>query len=111
MSTWARATATERRHFLAAIRVGAGPAPVAPTISPSVLSIVDADSKLRPHVAARISTIMSRRGLKMGAVMTEMGMQPLNQSVSGAMARKPKRLLNPSVLAALEKWLKDNKNV
>ncbi|WP_442579097.1 hypothetical protein ACSBOB_26815 [Mesorhizobium sp. ASY16-5R] len=97
-NAWGKATAKERADFLIWTNSSA------PSSFP--VTVVDADRRLVPGVAARIQTIMSRRGLTMGSVMHEMGFKPLDQSLAYALSNETR--IRPDVIKKLHKWLDDN---
>jgi len=100
---WLKGTAADRKKFLSWLKakgtpgVGVASTPIA------------VDRRLQPAAKARIETIMTRRGLKMGEVMREMGFKALDASLGNALAGGT--WLRPAVLAALETWLKTNAHV
>ena len=100
-AAWKKASRREQTEFLT--WVGAS------TVS-STAPVVDGNRRLLPATAARIETIMARRGMKMGDVMTEMGFKRLNASLGNALANRATRL-HPDLVQALEKWLNDNQSV
>lgn len=65
--------------------------------------------RLLPLTVARIDEIVSKRHLKIGDVMAEMGFARLNASLGMALAGGTK--LQPYVINALEKWLAVNSKV
>lgn len=93
-TNWQKASPAERAQFLAF--VGAGP-PTAPTAPITV------DRRLVPSAIAKIQATMTRRNLKMGDVMREIGFEPLDASLGMALARGTK--LRPAIIAALEVWI------
>lgn len=52
---------------------------------------------------------MTARGLKVGAVMKEVGFSPLNASLGQAL--KGATQLQPALIIALENWLEMNKHI
>lgn len=99
---WAKASAKDRADFLA--WTGSASASGVP------LRAVDGDRRLTPAAAARIKIIMDRRRMTMGDVMDEMQFSRLNASLGRALSARPSRL-EPEMVKALEKWLKDNNRV
>jgi hypothetical protein len=77
-----------------------------PTIGFAPITV---DQKLTVPATRRIEEIMSKRRLKPGDVMAEMGYPKLDASVSMALVRGTK--LRPDVIAALESWLTVNASV
>ena len=64
---------------------------------------------LLPWAKSRIQAVMTARGLKVGAVMKEIGFSPLNASLGQAL--KGDTQLQPALLTALENWLQKNKHI
>ena len=123
-SAWRKASGGERSVFLNEIRAPTSPAPSpaaslppipahsAASLTPSTASwlpVVDSEHRLTPEAVKRIDQIMSRRQLKMGDVMAEMGFKRLDGSLGTAM-RRPS-CLRPVLASKLEKWLERNKTV
>ncbi len=79
---------------------------VAPITGSTAIAI---DRRLLPATKARIEEIIVKRGLEKGEVMAEMGYNTHDQSLSLALRRSTR--LQPSVIAALEKWLIANHGV
>jgi antitoxin component HigA of HigAB toxin-antitoxin module len=100
-NAWAKATAKERADFLLWT--------ASPVTSSSLGNVVDKDRRIIPAAAAQIRTIMDRRGLKMGDVMSEMGFKRLDPSLGNALSGATR--LRPDVVNQLEKWLDDNRTV
>lgn len=98
-AAWKKASRAERRDFAKWVAAAARPARE---------PIVGADSKLLPKAAERIRAIMSRRNLKLGKVMDEMGFNRHDGSLGYALGKKRARLLQPDMIKGLEKWLDDN---
>ncbi len=120
-SAWKKASPSERSDFKLEIGCsGPGVANSSPTASTSAVKPAPASSSLgvslRPvHVGGFLTTdavdhikvVMSRRSMKIGEVMAEMGFKKLNPSVALAMSRGA-QIRDPAVLAALETWLSRN---
>ncbi|WP_429814865.1 hypothetical protein [Ensifer sp. B1-9] len=110
-NAWSKANGPERDDFLQWL-VGAGvtlpSTAAAPTIGTGIAPVT-VDQKLTVPASQRIEEIMSRRRLKPGDVMAEMGYPKLDASVSMALLRGTK--LRPDVIAALESWLTANASV
>lgn len=70
--------------------------------------VVNTARRLTPRAKKRIATIMDRRRLKMGDVMSELGFKRLNASLGNAL--KGTRV-NAGMVAPLQKWLDDNGSV
>ncbi|MCH4540868.1 hypothetical protein [Ochrobactrum sp. A-1] len=107
-NAWSKASHVEQREFLSWLRssralmlsIAAASPPLAP---------IAVNRCLVPLAVARIDEIISKRHLTLGQVMVEMGFSPLNASLGMALARGTR--LQPSVIAALEKWLAANATV
>lgn len=112
-NAWRKASAKEKRDFLAFVGVST-PSPVAaskPSVVTSPSALLDAQDHLLPAVATRIKAIMTGRRIKMGTVMSEMGFGSLDPSLGNAMSRaRPTRVL-PDKASALAKWLEANKGI
>lgn len=115
---WARADGSERREFLrwlglaGSVSAGASSAGSrhAPTPTATSSGTSSAPRMLSPSEIAQIDATMTRRKLAMGAVMTELGCDPLDGSLGMAMrSHKPRRIKNAALLTALEKWLEKHK--
>lgn len=100
-NAWKKATPSERKEFLEWVRTTG--------TSRKGAASMAVDRYLEPGAKARIQTIMARRKMKMGAVMKEMGFNPLDASLGLALAGRTR--LRPDVLMALEAWVKANAHV
>lgn len=101
-NAWVKADAREQREFLQWLAArGAVPSPT--RSPPSSSSSITIDRRLTKAASRRIEEIMSKRRLRPGDVMAEMGFSRLNASVGMALARGT--LLQPHVVTALEEWL------
>ncbi|TBA18767.1 hypothetical protein [Rhizobium ruizarguesonis] len=110
-NAWSKADAIERDDFLrwlAGSGVTMPASPTAPTTG-SVLTPTTVDRRLTTTASRRVEEIMSKRRLKLGDVMAEMGYPRLNPSLGMAVARRTR--LKPDVIAALDKWLATNASV
>ena len=117
-SAWMKASPSERRTFK--LEIGCvGPASVttAPVINTNpgasapasvgpvaATSLIHANVHLTIDTVAQIQAVMSRRGIKIGDVMAEMGFKKLNPTLGLAM-NQGYQIRDPAVLAALEDWL------
>lgn len=120
-SAWKKASPSERRDFKLEIGcVGPGGssssqtagAKAPPSLPPSGTQVagpgpIQAGGYLSTDTIDRLRAVMSRRSMKIGDVMAEMGFKKLNTSVALAMSRGA-QIRNPAVLAALEAWLAKN---
>lgn len=75
------------------------------TASPTIA----VNRKLSPATRNRIEAIMTKRHLRVGDVMAEMGFPKLNASLGRALHRGDR--LQSDVITALEKWLAANASV
>lgn len=103
-SAWSKADPTERdtfRQMIGCVPASAGQ--MTGSVSASTGSPFHVDRKLTPAAIAQISAIMTRRDLRMGQVMAELGFSPLNVSLGNALSQGTK--LRPEVLDRLEAWL------
>ncbi|MCV0394359.1 MAG: hypothetical protein K5872_13405 [Rhizobiaceae bacterium] len=100
-AAWKKASRREQTEFLKWVGT---------STSTSAAPIVDAERRLLTTTAARIATVMARRGIEMGGVMDEMGFKRRDASLGNAMANRPTRL-RPDVVRALEAWLDTNRTV
>ena len=101
-NAWAKASPAEQRNFIFWLKASA-PGPRSRT------QPISADRLLLPWAKARIGEIQSRRGLNMGDIMGELGLNRGNGSLGRALNRISK--LQPGVIASLEKWIEANKHV
>lgn len=116
-SAWSKATPTEQTAFKALI----GCAPLAPSgstsamttaITPSPIGAISTSMSKQALPGAleiAVRSIMVRRRLKTGAVMREMGMDPLDASLGMALNRGT--MVQEALVVALEKWVKTNSGV
>ncbi|MCV3243290.1 hypothetical protein [Mesorhizobium sp. ZC-5] len=102
---WRKASPHEQATFRAWIGGRAPPAPSTPTIAP----VVSPDLRLMSWAKGRIKTIMASRNVKMGEVMDEMGLNPLDGSLGLAVRRDGR--IKPDVALKLEKWLEVNRHI
>lgn len=103
-SAWSKADPSERdtfRQMIGCVSTSAGQ--MTGSVSVSTGRPVHVERRLTPAAIAQITAIMTRRNLRMGQVMTELGFSPLNVSLGNALARGTK--LRPEVLDRLEGWL------
>lgn len=107
-NAWSKASPVEQREFLSWLRASRAVVPSIAVVSPSLAPLA-VNRCLVPLAVARIDEIMFKRHLKMGDVMVEMGFERLNASLEMALARGTQ--LQPTVIAALEKWLAANATV
>lgn len=107
-NAWEKATNAEKREFMTWLRASGSPGHLAPVVS-KPLALLAVNRCLLPLTIARIDEIMSKRHLKIGDVMVEMGFPRLNASLGMALAGGTK--LQPYVITALEKWLAINSKV
>lgn len=109
---WKKATPAEQHDFIAWIRSlrGAAALPFTPTGHPPSRRPVVIDGNLEPWALHRINEIMQRRNLSQSNVMDELGFPRLNAALWTAMRSKT-RLRNVTMVAAIKKWLDDNRHV
>ncbi|MDS1136718.1 hypothetical protein [Nitratireductor indicus] len=109
-NAWNKASKAEQREFARWLR-----AQIGATAIPSVLAggslarPIAVDRRLETWAASRIEIIMTKRGMRMGNVMHEMGFNRLDASLGRALARGGR--LQPDVLTALEIWLRANEKI
>lgn len=77
-NAWSKATSAEQAEFL---RHLAGSGAVLPALHPAGTSAIAVNYRLTPFACQRLQHIMSKRHLKPGDVMFEMGYPRLNASV------------------------------
>lgn len=120
-SAWKKASLSEQRTFKLEIGcIGPASATTAPVTNSSACasasaSIGPAGATNQIHTHGRLSTdtiahiqaVMSRRRIKVGDVMAEMGFKKLNPSLGLAM-NQGAQIRDLAVLAALETWLIKN---
>lgn len=102
---WKNASASERRDFLRGLRAG-------PKRSRSKArtgaDLVDVRGCFTSDTSTELRDAMGRRGLKMGELMTELGLKTLNASIATAIHGGVK--LNPDTLNRLAAWLDDQRS-
>jgi hypothetical protein len=103
-NAWQKATVAEQRDFLAWARARSpSPSKAAPGRPIAI------DRKLEAWAKARIDHIASVGGLAISDVMTELGLDRRDTSLSTAMKRGTR--IQDTLIAALEKWLASNESV
>lgn len=105
-NAWSKASPVEQREFLSWLRASKTISSPAATASFAPIAV---DRCLVPLAIARVDEIMSKRHLKLGDVMAEMGISRRDASLGMALARGTR--IQPNVIVALEKWLADNASV
>ncbi len=112
-SAWSKATAAERDAFKRMIgcttsaSVSVAPAVVSTAVAaPSVVRTAKGKGHLTPTLAAAVRSIVDRRQLKIGDIMREIGLSPLNASLGRALQRGD--LVQDSLITALEAWVAKN---
>ncbi len=120
-NAWTKASNRERSDFLKWLKASTPPtASVPPAPAPAVPSThrttaaprpaaFDPDRRLLPASAARIKEIMRRRGLTSGEVTSELGFRNLNAALGRALHRNTQ--LQPDIMKAIERWLRDNEGI
>ncbi|WP_417414179.1 hypothetical protein [Hoeflea sp.] len=132
-NAWSKANAAEQAEFRrwirassrapsiivtstpVSVRPGAGSGSPAPTVprSPKAArtntKVVNGDGYLLPSAQARIEQIMKGRGLKIGDVMKDLGMNPRDASLGGALRPSNPTRISDTLAFELEQWIKDNK--
>ncbi|MBV2185726.1 MAG: hypothetical protein KUL88_14435 [Rhizobium sp.] len=100
-NSWTKATVEERCQFLAWLR----PAGMSGDASHPSINVppIASGRYLLPSAVARIRSIMAERGLTTADVMTEIGFEPDDPSLSRALDENAS--LRLSVVSALEFWL------
>lgn len=131
-NAWAKASAAEQAEFRRWIRAAATVAPVtsapvstrsrahsgplastvprSPKAARTNTKVVDGDGYLQPSAQARIEHIMKGRGLKIGDVMKDIGLNPLDASLGGALRPGKPTRISDALAFELEQWIKDNKS-
>jgi hypothetical protein len=98
-NAWGRATLQERRAFLEWLK---------PRGRSSLSAAhVDRERRLLPTTVARIIEILNRRGIRPGEMMIEMGLSPLDQSISSGIQRGTR--LSAQLVPRLSSWLHKNR--
>jgi hypothetical protein len=132
-NAWANASAAEQAEFRRWIRASATVAPVtsapvsarsrapsgplastvprSPKAARTNTKVVDGDGYLQPSAQARIEQIIKGRGLKIGDVMKDLGLNPRNASLGGALRSSKPTRISDALAFELERWIKANKNV
>ena len=113
-SAWSKASPTERDAFKALIGcVTLAPVSLAPAVvsagiaPPGQARPAKGKDHLTPTLAADVTAIMDRRGLKIGDVMREIGFSHLDASLGRAIARGDQ--VQNRLISALEIWVQKNK--
>ncbi|OCP11046.1 MULTISPECIES: hypothetical protein [unclassified Ensifer] len=112
-NSWSKASMSERQAFLAwlgthggseAADLGAGAeSPPSRRATPAIAS----GRYLHPETITEIRTIMNRRRMRPNAIMAEMGFAADDMALTRALAKGAS--LRLSVIAALEIWLRENR--
>lgn len=105
-NAWSKASPVEQHEFLSWLRASKTISSPAATASFAPIAV---DRCLVPLAMARVDEIMSKRHLKLGDVMAEMGFSRRDASLGMALARGTR--LQPDVIVALEKWLTANTTI
>lgn len=111
-NSWTKATDSERDAFLSWLTASGALSTTAarsfvPWPSASAVEAPIASGRyLMPSAVAEIKAIMTKRRLKPGDVMQEIGFPPDDHSLAHALARGAS--LRLAVIAALETWLRRN---
>ena len=106
LNAWRKASAAERETFLHTIGcvvVTVGLPLTAPASSTSAALPFSVDRRLEPSAVKQLEDIMTRRDMKMGDLMAELGRKRLNASVGIAMHQGSR--LQPDLLDDLEAWV------
>lgn len=132
-NAWAKASAAEQAEFRRWIRASATVAPVtsapistrprahsgspastshrSPKAARTNTKVVDGDGYLQPPAQARIEQIMKRRGLKIGDVMKDIGLNPRDASLGGALRPSKPTRISDALAFELERWIRANKSI
>lgn len=105
-AAWQKASKAEQDAFKAFIGCSAAATGIATAMTSAPaprLVPVHGNRTLTPATATAINDIIVHRRMKPGAVMREMGFDPLNQSLSRAL--KYGTQLQPDLLEAIDRWL------
>lgn len=102
-NAWKKATNAERKQFISWARLGSA-APGRTT----GWRVVDDDLRLTAKAKKRIRTIMDRRKLRMGEVMSELGHQRRDGSLGNALRGTR---VSVTMVATLEAWIGANASV
>lgn len=107
---WRKATSDEQKEFLRWVRSTLKPVPAR---KPPSRPIVDSDGYLVEWAAKRIDEIQRKRKLSDREVTAELALKPLDTSLWSALRPGPrgKSKIRPEVVAALDKWLSDNRGI
>lgn len=108
-NAWQKASANERREFENWLHTEYGVITPHPTASATGRVAIANGRQLLPWAKSRIQAVMTARGLKVGALMKELGFSPLNASLGQAL--KGDTQLQPALITALENWLEKNKHI
>lgn len=108
-NAWQKANAYERREFEHWLQTEYGVITPHPTAATAGRVSIANGRHLLPWAKSRIQAVMTARGIKLGAVMKEVGFSPLNASLGQAL--KGDTQLQPALITALENWLEKNKHI
>ena len=108
-NSWQKASAYERREFEHWLQTEYGVITPHPTAATAGRVPIANGHHLLPWAKSRIRAVITARGLKVGAVMKEVGFSPLNASLGQAL--KGDTQLQPALITALENWLEKNKHI
>lgn len=106
-NAWEKASKAEQDDFSKYLEEEAAISISAPSTSTPVSIAVN--QQLTIAASKRISEIMVKRGMKIGDVMSELGLPRLNASLGGALARRTR--LQPALITLLEEWLEENAEI
>lgn len=112
-NAWKKADASEQAAFLQFL-TSQGTLPSATTTvvaTPTATSStsIAVDGRLVPSTKARIEDIRSKRDLRPGELMRELGLSPHDQSLQTALTHDSR--LRPDVLRLLAAWIEKNKHI
>ena len=110
-NAWRKASTSEQQQFFRWLGISGSHAPVAtgaaPAIpAPSPRTLGGKSGHLSEETKRKVVAILTRRSIKVGQTMREIGFDPLNASLGTALARGTR--VQPELARALDIWIDDN---
>lgn len=96
---WERATAAEKREFVAWVKGDRKPKKA------TAADLLDHDGLLKPKIVAKLEHHMNSRHLRRGQVSEAMGLKRLDPRLGMALARRTTAKPSPDFLSRLADWM------
>lgn len=100
-NAWSHATPSERAQFISWAR---STLPATPALIPAAKTAWSGDERMLDWAKRRVPEIMGRRNLSYAQLADQLGINRLDASLAGAIARD-NRVRSPATRAALDRWL------